>query len=341
MKVLIFFFFLFSNLANAKLQEFEETLIGIYQNSVPAVVNVTNIQTVGHPFFGFLEKIPAGQGSGFVWNEKGYIVTNYHVVEGGEDFQVSFYTDKKAYKAKVIGVAPAKDIAVLKLQEIPPKLISIKKGDSKDLKVGQYAIAIGNPFGLDHSMSTGIISAVGRKIMGIGNVKIHDMIQTDAAINQGNSGGPLLNSSGELIGMNTLIYSPSGANAGLGFAVPSDIINKIVPQLIEHGKVIRPSLGISIMQDEVKERFFGKKGVAVSTVVDGGPADKAGIKGLSQDKRGRIFKGDLILKINDKEVNNYDEIYNFFDSYQIGDEVKVTVKREDEIKDFKVKLEAL
>ncbi len=325
----------------AALLDTEKTLIEIYKKSSPSVVNVTNIQTVGHPFFGLMEKIPAGQGSGFVWDDKGHIVTNYHVVEGGEDFQVSFYHDKETYKARVVGVAPRKDIAVLKVEKVPKTIFPISKGNSKDLQVGQYAIAIGNPFGLDHSMSKGIISALGRKIEGIGQVTIDNMIQTDAAINQGNSGGPLINTSGELIGMNTMIYSPTGTNAGLGFAVPADTINQIVPQLIDFGKIIRPSLGVNLLDEHVKRRFFGEKGVAVLEVVSGSPADKAGMQGLKQGRRGRVYKGDLILRIDSKEVNSYDDIYHALEKYKVGDEVVVTIKREDKIKNLKVKLEAL
>ncbi len=341
--ILLFFVLLISQNLKAELLDSEKALINIYKESSASVVNVTNIKAVGDPFFGFIEKIPAGQGSGFIWDDDGHIVTNFHVVEGGEDFQISFYNDKKTYKAKIVGVAPRKDIAVLKLEKLPPFLKAIKKGSSKSLQVGQFAIAIGNPFGLDHSMSRGIISALGRKIEGIGKVTINNMIQTDAAINQGNSGGPLLNSNGELIGMNTMIYSPSGTNAGLGFAVPSDTINRIVPQLIEHGKIIRPSLGITVLDDDIKERFFGDKGVAVLEVISGSPADKAGIKGLSRGRRGQIFKGDLILKINDKEVNSYDDIYHVFDTYKVGDLVEVTVKKEEKgnTEKLKIKLEAL
>ncbi|MBL7664543.1 MAG: trypsin-like peptidase domain-containing protein [Bacteriovoracaceae bacterium] len=321
--------------------ESEKNLIDIYKKSVPSVVNLTNIRSVGHPFFGFIEKIPAGQGSGFVWDNQGHIVTNYHVIEGGEEFQVSFYNDTKSYKARVIGSAPSKDIAVLKLEKMPPNLLPIAPGLSKDLQVGQLAIAIGNPFGLDHSMSTGIISALGRKIVGVGNVKIHDMIQTDASINQGNSGGPLLDSSGKLIGMNTMIYSTSGSSAGLGFAVPVDTITQTVPQLIQHGKIIRPSLGVQILDDRIKERFFGEKGIAISSVIDGGPADKAGLQGLSQDNRGKIYKGDLILKINDTEVNSYDDIYHELEKFKVGDKVSVTYKRDEKTKTVEITLQPL
>jgi S1-C subfamily serine protease len=327
--------------ASASLLDVEKKRIEIYKNTVPSVVNVTSIRSFGHPFFGYIEKIPAGQGSGFVWDKKGHIVTNYHVVMEGGEFQISFYNDPKSYKAKVIGLARRKDIAVLKLQELPKSLTPVNPGISNNLQVGQMTLAIGNPFGLDHSMSSGIISALGRKIEGVGQVTIHNMIQTDAAINQGNSGGPLIDSSGKLIGMNTMIFSTSGSSAGLGFAVPVDTIKRIVPQLIEHGKEIRPSLGISLLDQSTKERFFGEKGIAVEAVMKNSPAEKAGLMGLTQDRRGRIFKGDLILAIDNKEVNSFDDIYHVLEKYKIGDSVKVKIKRDGSLKKLDIKLEAL
>ncbi|MEX1099323.1 MAG: trypsin-like peptidase domain-containing protein, partial [Bacteriovoracaceae bacterium] len=191
------------------LLEEEKRIINVYHSVVGSVVNVSNIRVANNFFYGEVE-VPQGSGSGFVWDENGHIVTNYHVVQGGNNFLVTFHDDSKQYKAEVVGVAPKKDIAVLKLKDKPKSLKPVSAGSSKDLLVGQSALALGNPFGLDHSISRGIISALGRKIQGIGGVKIHDMIQTDAAINQGNSGGPLLNSQGQVIGMNTMIFSTSG-----------------------------------------------------------------------------------------------------------------------------------
>src|SRR5690606_26242546 len=197
----------------------EEKTIEIYRTALPSTVNVANIKLARNLFHGEVE-MPQGAGSGFVWDKTGHIVTNYHVVRGGNTFVVTFHNDTKQYKAEIVGTAPQKDIAVLKLSENPATLTPIKLGHSKNLIVGQSSFAIGSPFGLDYTLTTGVVSALGRQIDGIGGVKIHDMIQTDAAINMGNSGGPLLNSSGELIGMNTVIFSTSGSSAGLGFAVP-------------------------------------------------------------------------------------------------------------------------
>src|SRR5690606_4742860 len=304
-------------------------------------VNVSNIKLARNLFHGDVE-IPQGAGSGFVWDKKGHIVTNYHVVRGGNTFVVTFHNDTKQYKAEIVGTAPHKDIAVLKLSELPAALTPIKLGTSKNLVVGQSSFAIGSPFGLDYTLTTGVVSALGRAIDGIGGVKIHDMIQTDAAINMGNSGGPLLNSSAELIGMNTVIFSTSGSSAGLGFAVPSDTIKTIVPQLIAHGKVIRPGLGIGIVPDGMKHRIFGKeKGIIVSYVDEKGGAARAGIKGMTQDRFGRTYIGDIILSVDGQDVNSLDDIYQVLAKHKIGDTVKVKYRREGKIQEVKVVLNAI
>lgn len=208
--------------------------------------------------------------------------------------------------------------------------------------VGQSSFAIGSPFGLDYTLTTGVISALGRKIDGIGGVKINDMIQTDAAINMGNSGGPLLDSSGQLIGMNTVIFSTSGSSAGLGFAVPADTIKSIVPQLITHGKLIRPGLGIGIVPDGMKHRIFGKEnGIIVSYVDEKGGASKAGIKGMTQDRFGRTYIGDIILSVDGQNVNSLDDIYQVLEKHKIGDTVKVKYRREGKILEVNVVLNAL
>lgn len=319
----------------------EQKTIEIYRTAVPSTVNVSNIRVARNMFYGEVE-VPQGAGSGFVFDDSGHIVTNYHVVQGGDNFVVTFYNDPKRYKAKIVGVAPDKDIAVLKLGEKPAKLSPITFGSSKDLLVGQYSFAIGSPFGLDYTLTTGVISALGRKIEGIGGVKINDMIQTDAAINMGNSGGPLLDSSGHLIGMNTVIFSTSGSSAGLGFAVPADTIKQIVPQIISHGKVIRPGLGIAIVPDSMKRRILGdEKGIIVSHVDEKGSAARAGIKGMTQDQFGRTYLGDIILSVDGQDVNNLDDIYQVLDKHQIGDEVMVKYRREGKVLATKVKLQAL
>ncbi len=319
----------------------ETKTIDIYRRVVPSTVNVSNIKLARNLFYGDVE-VPQGAGSGFVWDEEGHIITNFHVVQGGNSFVVTFYNDPKQYKAKIIGTAPEKDIAVLKLQEKPAKLTPIQVGSSKSLLVGQSSFAIGSPFGLDYTLTTGVISALGRKIDGIGGVKINDMIQTDAAINMGNSGGPLLNSSADLIGMNTVIFSTSGSSAGLGFAVPADTIKMIVPQLIKHGKVIRPGLGIGIVPDSMKRRLISDgKGLIISYIDEKGSAAKAGLKGMTQDQYGRMYLGDIILSVDGKDVNNLDDIYQVLEQKKIGDEVDVKYLRDGKKKTTKITLQAL
>ncbi|MBY0518665.1 MAG: trypsin-like peptidase domain-containing protein [Bacteriovoracaceae bacterium] len=327
--------------AYSQLLEVEQKTISLYKEVLPSVVNVSNIKVARNFFEGTVE-IPQGAGSGFVWDKSGHIVTNFHVVHGGNDFVVTFHNDPKQYHAKLVGTEPKKDIAVLKLNESPATLSPIKVGSSKSLQVGQMTLAIGSPFGLDHTLTTGIVSALGRKIDGFGGVKIHDMIQTDAAINMGNSGGPLLNSSGQLIGMNTMIFSTSGSSAGLGFAVPVDTVSYIVPQLIKYQRVIRPGLGIGIMPEIARERLGIKsKGVILSFVDEKGAAGKAGLKGMTQDRRGRMYLGDVILSVDGKEVNNLDDIFHVLEGYKIGDVVVLKYQREDKTLEVKVKLQSL
>jgi S1-C subfamily serine protease len=330
----------FSASAFAALLESEKRTIDIYQNTVPSVVNVSNIRVADSFFYGKVE-VPQGAGTGFVWDDQGHIVTNFHVVQGGDDFIITFQNDEKQYKAKVVGVAPSKDIAVLKLATKPSTIKPLRTGSSASLLVGQMALAIGNPFGLDHSISKGIISALGRKIDGIGGVKIHDMIQTDAAINQGNSGGPLINSSGELIGMNTMIFSTSGSSSGLGFAVPVDTIKRITPQLIKYKKVIRPGLGIGVLEDELRQRYVSQSGAAISFVDPDGAAAKAGLRGMMKDRFGRIFIGDVIIKIGKKEVKSKDDIFHELENYQVGDSINIEYLRGGKLKKMKIKLQQL
>lgn len=338
---LLFAFYSFNTLANdSRLLEVEKKTIEIYKKALPSVVNVSNIKMARDLFYGSVE-IPQGAGSGFVWDKDGYIVTNFHVVEGGSSFLVTFNHDSKQYKATLVGIEPKKDIAVLKLAEKPKALSPIIPGFSRDLQVGQMSFAIGSPFGLDRTLTTGVISALGRKIDGKGGVKIHDMIQTDAAINMGNSGGPLLNSSGELIGMNTMIFSTSGSSAGLGFAVPVDTIKMIVPDLIKYGKVIRPGIGIGILPEAYKTRYGIEKGIVISHLDENGPAAKAGLRGITQDRYGRFYIGDIILSVNGQEVNNLDDIYYTIEKYKIGDTVTIKYQREGQIKEVKVVLKSL
>jgi S1-C subfamily serine protease len=309
--------------AGALLPE-EQNTIRVFQDASPSVVFVTNV-AIGQNMYMDEFAIPQGAGSGFVWDDKGHIVTNFHVVQGGDAFLVTL-RDQTQLEAKVVGVDPNKDIAVLKVEKVD-KLRPIKVGSSDKLLVGQQAIAIGNPFGLDHSLSKGVISALGREVQGIGGVTIRDMIQTDAAINPGNSGGPLLDSDGNLIGMNTMIFSRSGSSAGVGFAVPVAFVKRIVPQLIQHGRVTRPGIGVSILTSGQKYYLIGEQdGVVIGSVQPGGPAEKAGLRGVRR-LGGRAVVGDVIVGVDSHEVKDFDDLYNALDRYKAGDAVQIKVLR--------------
>lgn len=324
----------------SRLLENENNTINIFREGVKSVVNVSNVKYARTSWFSSnVSEIPFGVGSGFVWDKKGHIVTNYHVIMEGDSFLISFHGDQKQYKAELVGAEPKQDIAVLKLKELPKKLYPIRVGQSSDLLVGQKTLAIGNPFGLDHTITQGIVSALGRKIPGIGDVTIHGMIQTDSSINPGNSGGPLIDSTGELIGMNTIIYSKSGSSSGVGFAVPVDSIKRIVPQLIKHGKVIRPGLGVGILPEYHKSRFGVEEGLVITFVDEDSGAYKAGLRGIQQDRRGRYYLGDVIIAVDGKKVANYDDIYHALNKYKVGDEVEVTyLHKGEKKKKAKVKL---
>jgi S1-C subfamily serine protease len=297
---------------------------------------VTNIQLVRDSFFSSQEAVPRGSGSGFVWDDQGYIVTNFHVIEDGDIFNIALPGGEQR-KARLIGKEPAKDIAVLKVEENLSGLFPVTVGTSKGLQVGQKVIAIGNPFGFDHTVTTGIVSAIGRSIPGAGGVTIRDMIQTDASINPGNSGGPLLDSAGELIGMNTMIISPSGTSSGVGFAVPVDTIRKIVPEIIRFGKVTRPGIGVSFLPDEYAQRI-GIEGVVIMEVASGSEADKAGLKGMGRDRYGRIFLRDVIVALDGKKVKSYDDLYAALEDRKIGEAVNLTISRDDRTRQVRLTL---
>ncbi|MDE2143992.1 MAG: trypsin-like peptidase domain-containing protein [Elusimicrobia bacterium] len=322
--------------ARALLPE-EENTIKIFREASPSVVFVTNV-ALGRTMTMDEYAIPQGAGSGFLWDKNGHVVTNYHVVQGGDAFLVTF-NDQTQLQAKLIGGDPTHDIAVLQVEDPTEKMRPIKVGSSDQLQVGQQTVAIGNPFGLDHSLTKGIISAVGRQVVGIGGVTIRDMIQTDAAINPGNSGGPLLDSGGNLIGMNTMIFSRSGSSAGIGFAVPVSFIKRIVPQLIRYGKVIRPGIGVTILTPGQKYYLIGDQdGVVVDQVTRGGPAAKAGIRGGRHIAGGRYAIGDIIIGVDDLDVKDFDDLYNALDRYKVGDRVKVKVIRGGKTRVFPVEL---
>lgn len=319
--------------------EDEQNTVDIFDNAGPGTVFVTQNQIVRDRYTMRATEVPAGSGSGFIWDTDGHIVTNYHVIDGSSHLTVTLY-NQKTYPAKLVGGEPKKDIAVLKIDAPADELTPIPRpDDTYELAVGQKAIAIGNPFGLDHTITTGIISAMGRDQLGYGGVTIRDMIQTDASINPGNSGGPLLDSSGQLIGMNTMIFSKSGASAGIGFAVPFSTIKRVVPQIIRTGKAQQIGLGISILPDAIARRN-GIQGVIVRQVANNSPAARAGLRGVEQNYRG-TYIGDVIVGIDDKKVTNYDTLYNALDTHQPGDTIQVKIRREGKIISLPVELYVL
>ena len=311
--------------------EDEKNTIAVFRRAAPSAVFVSQLKTVFDYLRGQALDVPAGSGSGFVWDDKGHIVTNFHVVQGAKRVTVTL-EDQHTYNATIVGVEPRKDIAVLHIDAPHEKLHPIFHGDKPpELVVGQKTIAIGNPFGLDHTLTTGIVSALGREVQGVGGVTIHDMIQTDAAINPGNSGGPLLNSAGELIGMNTMIFTKSGEWAGIGFAVPARYILRIVPQIIKTGRAQQVGLGIQIDPRGRLERRLGIRGVVVLDVIPGSPAAKAGLVGI-QRTPGGFEIGDVIVGIDNKPITDYDQLYNTLDGRKPGEKVKVRVARGNKVR---------
>lgn len=308
------------------LQPEERTAISIFEQAKASVVYITTLVYRRDLFTFNIYEIPQGTGSGFVWDDAGHIVTNFHVIYQAQDVQVSL-SDQSVWKAEVVGRAPDKDIAVLKIAARKDTLRPIRLGTSSDLKVGQFVYAIGNPFGLDQSLTTGIISALGREIESLTRRPIQGVIQTDAAINPGNSGGPLLDSAGLCIGVNTAIYSPSGAYAGVGFAVPIDTVNRIVSQLIAFGKVIQPGLGIQVVEDSVARQVGIEEGVLVRNVERGGAAAEAGMMPTRYDRAGNVVLGDIIVAVDGQSVKTSDDLYKLLERYNVGDEVRVEVLR--------------
>ncbi|KAL0343998.1 UNVERIFIED_CONTAM: Protease Do-like 1, chloroplastic [Sesamum angustifolium] len=320
-----------------KLQPDELATVRLFQENTPSVVYVTNIASRQDAFTLDLLEVPQGSGSGFVWDTQGHIVTNYHVIRGASDVKVTL-ADESTYDAIIVGFDADKDVAVLKIDAPKDKLRPIPVGVSADLLVGQKVYAIGNPFGLDHTLTTGVISGLRREISGATGRPIQDVIQTDAAINPGNSGGPLLDSSGNLIGINTAIYSPSGASSGVGFSIPVDTVSGIVDQLVKFGKVTRPILGIKFAPDQVVEKL-GVSGVLVLDAPPNGPAGKAGLQPSKRDTFGRLVLGDIITSINGKKVSNGSDLYRILDQCKVGDKVIVEVLRGDHLEKIQVTLE--
>jgi S1-C subfamily serine protease len=325
--------------AGAKTED-ERNTIDVFNAAAPATVFVTQNRIVVDRFSARATEVPAGTGTGFIWDGEGHIVTNCHVAlpdcripsSGKPKLEVTLF-DQTTHAAEVIGFDPAKDIAVLALTNPPAKLTSIRRPPKGyDLAVGQKAIAIGNPFGLDHTLTTGVVSALGREVRGVGGLTIRDMVQTDAAINPGNSGGPLIDSAGQLMGMNTMIFSSSGSSAGIGFAVPVTTIARLVPQLIRSGRPERVGIGVGIFTDRENARFFGVDGVVIRSFDKGSPAFEAELHVPVELGDGK-FSFDAIVGVDGERIRNFDDLYGALESKKAGDNVQLTIRRmpEDEV----------
>ena len=307
----------------------ERANIEIFRRASPSVVYITTLDKVVDLWTLNVQEVPRGTGSGFVWDEQGHIVTNFHVIQGARSASVRL-NDQQTHEATLVGASRAHDLAVLRIKLPEKKPAPLPLGSSRDLMVGQRVIAIGNPFGFDHTLTTGVISALDRAVpTGDGGANFH-LIQTDAAINPGNSGGPLLDSAGRLIGVNTAIVSPSGASAGIGFAIPADIVNRVVPEIIAYGEYRRPGIGVEV-NDRVSgivTRQLGIQGVLIMEVQPGSPAAESGLKGTRVYRRGNVAPGDVILRVDGKPVDSVAEMENQFDGKRVGDKVTLQLWRE-------------
>lgn len=324
--ILFFAFFLLApkSFAQESLLEDERNTVDVFKRTSESVVFI-NTTAREADFWSFdVTEVRRGSGSGFVWDTKGHIVTNFHVVNNASRWLVTLSgkTSDSTFAAKLVGADPSHDIAVLRIEVPATRLKPVQISATDLLMVGQKVLAIGNPFGLDQTLTRGIVSALGRDISAEDGRKLHNLIQTDASINPGNSGGPLLNSSARLIGMNTAIYSPSGASAGIGFAVPVSVIKRVVPQLIANGKVVRPGIGIKTVSDAVAQAN-GIIGVVVASA--DAYASRAGIKGLGRGRNGQIVVNDVIVAIENISVRNSDDLFAELDKRKPGDTVELKI----------------
>jgi S1-C subfamily serine protease len=317
----------------------ERATIELFRQTSPSVVYITTVAIRRDIFNLNVMEIPQGSGSGFLWDQDGHVITNFHVIQEASSAKVTL-ADQSVWDAKLVGVAPDKDLAVLHIDAPRKRLKPLALGTSHDLLVGQYVLAIGNPFGLDYTLTTGIISALGREITSNTGRTITGVIQTDAAINPGNSGGPLLDSAGRLIGVNTAIYSPSGSSAGIGFAMPVDTVNRVVPQIIRYGRVIQPGLGIRIADDAAARRL-DLPGVLIIQVEPQSGAAAAGLRGTRRDRRGRLILGDVIVAVAADSVNTADDLLNALEKHRVGDTVEIDIIRGDKRQRVPVRLQAV
>jgi len=304
----------------------EQNNIDVFRRISPSVVHITTLGAQRDFFSRNVQQVPRGTGTGFVWDTEGHVVTNWHVIEGGNAAKVTM-ADQNTYDAQLVGAFPDRDLAVLKISAPKEKLPPIPLGASRDLVVGQKVYAIGNPFGLDQTLTTGIVSALNREIESFNNRTIRGVVQTDAAINPGNSGGPLLDSAGRLIGVNTQIASPSGASAGIGFAIPVDEVNRIVPRLIKDGRFLRPAIGVTAGPASLTRSLQLPRGVAIVQVAPNGPADKAGLQAFRRGRGSEVIAGDVITAVNEVAIESFDDMLTEFERRQPGERVTLTVWR--------------
>lgn len=303
----------------------EKTAIEVFRSASPSVLFVTTLELRRDLFSLNIYELPRGTGSGFIWDHQGHVVTNYHVIENASRVQITL-ADQSSWTGRVVGVAPDKDLAVLKIDAPVANLALLSLGDSTNLVVGQQVFAIGNPFGLDQTMTSGIVSALGREIRAVTGRTIHGVIQTDAAINPGNSGGPLLDSAGRLIGVNTAIYSPGGGSAGIGFAMPVNVVNRVVPEIIRYGRIIQPGLGITVAHEQLA-RQLRVDGVLIVNVRPGSAAEQGGLRG-SRQIGNQLILGDIIVAVAGRGVRDFDELRNILDKLRVGDTVELTIMRD-------------
>ena len=300
--------------------------IEVFKRLSPSVVHITTLATERDFFNRSVQQVPRGTGTGFVWDNSGHIVTNFHVIQEGSGARVTL-ADQSSWPATLVGASADRDLAVLRINAPRDKLPAIPLGSSRDLQVGQKVFAIGNPFGLDQTLTVGIVSALNREIDSANQRTIRGVIQTDAAINPGNSGGPLLDSAGRLIGVNSAIYSPSGASAGIGFAIPVDEVNRIVPRLIRDGRITRPTLGVASANDGLRRALRAPEGVALVQVSPGGPAARAGLLAYARNRDGSIVPGDVITAINDEPVASLDDMLTVLEKHQPGESLNLSLWR--------------
>jgi S1-C subfamily serine protease len=304
----------------------EQAQIDVFRKTSPSVVHITTLEAQRDFYSLNVQQVPRGTGTGFVWDERGHIVTNFHVIQGASAARVTL-SDQSTHKAMLVGAFPDRDLAVLRIEVPATKAPPLPLGTSRDLAVGQKVHAIGNPFGLDQTLTTGIVSALNREIESINQRTIRGVIQTDAAINPGNSGGPLLDSAGRLIGVNTAIYSPSGASAGIGFAIPVDEVNRIVPRLIRDGRFVRPAIGITAGQAGLNRALNLPAGVVLVQVTTNGPAARAGLQPFRRASGGDIVGGDVITSVDNEPVKDLDDMLTLLERRAPGDTVTLSVWR--------------